>query len=571
MSQADLILIHAPNVYDFRKLPFLYGPISDLVPSTPVFEMYPIGLASIAEYVERFGYHARIVNLASRMLRDNDFDVDKFLARLEAPLFGIDLHWLVHAQGAIEIAKRIKDYHPNSKVVLGGISSSYYYREILSEHAEIDYVIRGDSSEEPMKQLLEAVKGGATPDDIPNLVWRDSQGNIKENPFTYVPDTIDDFMHHHYTNVVRSVLRYLDLSSTLPTREWMSYPITAVITCRGCNHNCLTCGGSRTAYEQFMGRKKLAIRSPEMLVSDIHDISSFTRGPIVVLGDVRELGAANAETFLSQLENSKVKNQLLFEIFRPASKKFFQALDRSAPGFCMEISPETHDEAIRKQIGRNYSNKELENSIASVLSTNCRRLDIYFMIGLPGQDASSVMETIDYCAYLIDKFPDKRLSLFIGPLAPFLDPGSIAFENPEKYGYKLLAHSLEEHRQALLGPSWQFTLNYETKWLGRRELVNVSYEAIRRLTELKAKANLVSPELAKTQEKRIDQALFLEEKLAEGYNPNDGYESIMDLKEEIDKFNRLEASERQELKFRLPFNRIRFLNSLRQAMRSSRG
>jgi len=50
-------------------------------------------------------------------------------------------------------------------------------------------------------------------------------------------------------------------------------------------------------------------------------------------------------------------------------------------------------------------------------------------------------------------------------------------------------------------------------------LVNVSYEAIRRLTELKAKANLVSPELAKTQEKRIDQALFLEEKLAEGYNP----------------------------------------------------
>jgi hypothetical protein len=94
---------------------------------------------------------------------------------------------------------------------------------------------------------------------------------------------------------------------------------------------------------------------------------------------------------------------------------------------------------------------------------------------------------------------------------------------------------------------------------------------MRRLTELKAKANLVSPELAKTQEKRIDQALFLEEKLAEGYNPNDGYESIMDLKEEIDKFNRLEASERQELKFRLPFNRIRFLNSLRQAMRSSRG
>jgi len=60
------------------------------------------------------------------------------------------------------------------------------------------------------------------------------------------------------------------------------------------------------------------------------------------------------------------------------------------------------------------------------------------MIGLPGQDASSVMETIDYCAYLIDKFPDKRLSLFIGPLAPFLDPGSIALKTLKNMGTSYL-------------------------------------------------------------------------------------------------------------------------------------
>ena len=55
MSSSDLILLHAPSVYDFRGKSILYGPVSDLVPSTPVFEMYPIGFTTIAEYLERHG------------------------------------------------------------------------------------------------------------------------------------------------------------------------------------------------------------------------------------------------------------------------------------------------------------------------------------------------------------------------------------------------------------------------------------------------------------------------------------------------------------------------------------
>jgi hypothetical protein len=50
MAKTDLILLHAPHVYNFRKIPQLYGPVSDLVLSTPAFEMYPIGFSSLAEY-----------------------------------------------------------------------------------------------------------------------------------------------------------------------------------------------------------------------------------------------------------------------------------------------------------------------------------------------------------------------------------------------------------------------------------------------------------------------------------------------------------------------------------------
>ena len=59
----DLILLHAPSVYDFRQKTILYGPVSDLIPPSPVFEMYPIGLTSIAEYLEKAGY--RVVALGA--------------------------------------------------------------------------------------------------------------------------------------------------------------------------------------------------------------------------------------------------------------------------------------------------------------------------------------------------------------------------------------------------------------------------------------------------------------------------------------------------------------------------
>src|SRR3990172_10801781 len=112
MSTPDLTFLHAPSVYDFRRESILYGPVSDLVPSTPVFEMYPIGFTTIAEYLERHGFDTRIVNLASRMLEDPDFDVEASLRRLDAPAFGIDLHWLPHAHGSIEVAGVVKQLPP---------------------------------------------------------------------------------------------------------------------------------------------------------------------------------------------------------------------------------------------------------------------------------------------------------------------------------------------------------------------------------------------------------------------------------------------------------------------------
>jgi len=557
----DLILLHAPSVYDFREKPILCGPVSDQIPSTPVFEMYPIGFTSIAEYLERAGYRVRIVNLAVRMLNDRQFNAEDMIARLKAPIFGIDLHWMLHCHGAIEVARLVKKHHPEARVLFGGFSSSYYYRQLM-EYPEIDYVMRGDSTEEPLRQLIDCVKNGKEPEGVPNLVWRDGRGELRENPLSHVPTDLSHVMVNHYANMVRSVIRDRDLSSNTPFQGWVDYPITAVFTCRGCTQNCTICGGSRSTFRQVYNRPKPVFRTPEEVVKDITQISRFSKGPAFVLGDLLQGGEDYASRILQLLQKEKVKNRLIFEVFNPVPKSFLEQMGRSSPDFCLEISPESHDPEVRKAEGRHYTNEALEQTIDDALSAGCGRFDVFFMMGVSRQTPQSVFDTVDYCGYLMEKFRgDKRLYPFIAPLAPFLDPGSPAFEQPEKFGYHILFRNLEEHRQALVQPSWQYSLNYETDWMSRQQIATTSYEAMMRLNRLKGEFGVISAATAQAENNRLEAAREMAQKIDDILARGDDGELWL-LKPEIDRINMSPSTHWEELKIPVGPGKLRFVRSL---------
>ncbi len=499
----DLILLHPPSVYDFRKEAIMYGPISDVVPSTQTFEMYPIGFLTILEYLERHGYSVRIINIALKMLRNRRFDVEKLVKSLKPAAFGLDLHWLVHAQGSLELAKIAKKYHPEIPVIFGGLSATYYHEQLIV-YPQVDYVIRGDSTEEPLRQLLSTIKEKRSPEDVPNLTWKDGN-KIRTNELSHISADLNSIAFD-YRKVIQSSVRHFDLIGHLPFKDWLSYPILAALSCRGCIHNCLVCGGSAAAYRHICRRETPAYRDARLAAQDIASISQYTRAPIIVLGDILQAGPEYAEELLNELKGKNIKNHIALEFFSPPSRKFLQMAAESIPNFNMEISPESHDEGIRRSFGRAYDNHTLEESIADALESGCKRVDVFFMIGLPGQTSQSVRETVGYCEELLKRYGQDgsgRIHPFISPLAPFLDPGSVAFEDPEKYGYKLFYRTLEEHRQALLQRSWKYMLNYETKWMSRDELVNSTYDAALELNRLKAKYSLLKPKEAKEIEARI--------------------------------------------------------------------
>jgi len=508
-SRADLIFLHAPSVYDFRKHSILYGPVSDLVPSTPVFEMYPIGFTTMAEYLERNGLRVRILNLAVRMLNDQNFDPESAVKALNPAAFGIDLHWLPHAHGALAVAEMTKRHHPNTPIIFGGFSATYYHEELI-RYPFVDFVIRGDSAEEPLRQLMICLTGGkAAPRlaDIPNLTWKNRAGEVVVNPHTYRPENLDHVMLD-YRYVVRAAAREMNLSSYVPFKDWMDYPIMAALSCRGCTQSCVICGGSGSAFKQMHGRDKPAFRNPETLAKDVRRISAMSRGPVFILGDLRQAGRGYAQRFFDAMRG--FDGPVITELFSPASREFLQAMADALPNFTLEVSLESHDPVVRHAFGKHYGNEPIERTLADALDVGARRLDVFFMSGLPQQTAESVLGTIDYCEDLLRRFgKDGRLSPFISPLAPFLDPGSRGFENPEEHGYHLFAHTLEEHRRLLVAPSWKYVLNYETRWMNRHQLVDATYAAGKRLNRLKADYGLIPARQAEATEQRIEWAMAL--------------------------------------------------------------
>jgi B12-binding domain/radical SAM domain protein len=493
-------------VWDFRQEVILQGPLADVIPSTDEFEMYPIGLTSIAAYLEANNYNTRLVNLAYRMLRSADFDVEAAIAHLDCPIFGIDLHWLPHANGALGIAELVKKVHPSAKVLLGGLSASYFHEELIANPA-IDFILRGDSTEEPCRQLLDALREGTPLEKVENLTWKRADGTPVVNALTFVPVDLDWIDVPAYDFMTHAVFKYRSLADFLPYLEWLKYPSTMLLNSRGCTYDCAICGGSRSGYKRVAGRASAAFRSPENLVRDAERIATFSRAPIFTVHDPRSGGIPRAKQFFEQFAESKVANELVIEVFYPADNAFFTMVERATTAWSLQITIESPDESIRKVNGKfPVPNEVIEETLRAALDHGCGKLDLFFMTGLSGQTQDGARATVGYCRQLIERFgADPRLQFYVAPLGPFLDPGSRAFEQPA-LGYRRRFSTLEEHRRALLGPTWREMLSYETNWMTRDEIVAVTYEVGGALNDLKFEAGLIDQVTHATVEAHFEMA-----------------------------------------------------------------
>ena len=102
----------------------------------------------------------------------------------------------------------------------------------------------------------------------------------------------------------------------------------------------------------------------------------------------------------------------------------------------------------------------------------------------------------------------------------------------------------------LLQASWKHILSYETRWLDRHTLANVTYEAGLRLNRLKREVGLTSDEKAQETEMRIHEARSLMkeiDRVLDSYSGDDVQRVLRRLKPRIDRANTSTVCDKSEL------------------------
>jgi radical SAM superfamily enzyme YgiQ (UPF0313 family) len=411
------------------------------------YGLFPVGLPALVNVLRENGIAVQGVVHPMEMQLTSNFSLSDWLrARRLARVILIDMHWYEHCYGAVETARLCKQVLPNAKIVIGGLSASGFWREILENFPFIDYIIRGDA-EKPLLQLVQLILAGKAPteadlDGVPNLARIGPEG-IVENPLSYTAACEDldklnfadiDFIEHAreynvHEYIVTDIARArLALQTSPYTGRWIT-------TARGCKYHCSYCGGSKESHKLLANRKGLVVRSPEVVAQEIRYLQDQGVVQASMTYDIAEISPEYWQTLFSELRARDVHMGLYNEFFQMPSREFVQALAANCvqEHSCVALSPLSGNERVRRLNGKHYNNEALFD-ILDVLAEHKFYLFIYFSMNLPGETVETFQESLELAEEIYQFYPSSLLKIL--NTVHTLDPLSPMNMYADKFGIK---------------------------------------------------------------------------------------------------------------------------------------
>ena len=207
----------------------------------------PLGLAYIASYIREYGNHE--VYIHDGMLnKSTDSEFRSVLEGFLPDVVGISAQATPAIYDVYNAAMVVKEWNPNTIVVVGGAHATFKYSEILKECNDIDFVVRGEG-EITLNCLLEALEHGSM-SSVMGIAYRNNS-EIIENPLRLPIANLDILPFPAYD--LLDLQRYFSQGIRIMT----------MVTSRGCPFGCRFCSSSRV-----LGKKWRA-RSPQNVVDEI--------------------------------------------------------------------------------------------------------------------------------------------------------------------------------------------------------------------------------------------------------------------------------------------------------------
>ncbi|MFH1522953.1 MAG: radical SAM protein [Patescibacteria group bacterium] len=373
-----------------------------------------VGLLSIASYLDSMEVKVDILDGARQK---NYLNIINEKAK-ECDIAGISV-MTTQVANALKISKIIKNNNPNCKIIWGGPHPCFFSRQTIS-NSLIDIVCYGEG-----EKVMQEIASNKPLDEIKGIVYKKKDGQIVTNK----PQELVD--------PARMPLFNWDL---VPKEILENLLLIPSLTSRGCPHQCTFCINAilknkwrqRTA-EQVLEdiriiNKKEYFKGKKLRFWDENFFVDIKRAKIVINGMINENLNRPWET---TVRANYIRSGMIDDGFMAKLKKSgCYLLSFGAESGCPRILKKIKKGIVPEDVLRS-AEMSLKHDIIPQYS---------FMIGLPGEAKSEMMETlrlIDKLAKMSDKIQ------ILGPQAFRPYPGSELYNECLESGWQA-PNSLEE-------------------------------------------------------------------------------------------------------------------------------
>lgn len=282
-----------------------------------------------------------------------------------------------------KIARFTKHKWADKFLLIGGVHTSLNPNEVIN--GPFDALCIGEG-EYPTLELCSQLEGKESLRGIANLWIKSHDGKLERNePRDFVQDL--------------DILPFPDREMWKPWMKDQRAVEFSLLLGRGCPYNCTYC--SNHVLRKVAGGKYTRFRSPDNILKEVVFLyNNFPLRRIYFEVETIALNKTWALELCKQLEafNKTIDNALSYGCnFRisPQSidEKLFIAF-KKANFYGINIGLESGSERIRREVlKRNYSNEDFLN-VVSMARKYGLSINVYNMIGLPGESLNDHMETV---------------------------------------------------------------------------------------------------------------------------------------------------------------------------------
>jgi magnesium-protoporphyrin IX monomethyl ester (oxidative) cyclase len=353
--------------------------------------MAPLGLLSIAAYLEREGFAVDVLDfLGPDAASDSQVNARRILG-LNPDLVGISATTSGFPDG-YDLATQIKMLRPRIKIVFGGVHISALGGTLLEQFAHIDYLCMGEG-----ELTLAGLAAENLLDKIDGLVWRD-KGRIITNPTREQIADLDSLPFPAYEKLAGFPGSY-----HLPLFSYIQAPGATMVTSRGCPYQCSYC-------DRSVFKRGFRYNSAEYIYAHIKHLNSrFGVRHINIYDDLFTMNRKRIARLCELLTSRPLGVHFNCAVRVGHADDELLAMLKAAGCLMVSLGIESGDPDLLEVHKPGVYLDQVRDTVKRIQSAGLRAKGL-FMMGLPGETEDSIKKTSDFVMSL--GLDDMNMSKF---------------------------------------------------------------------------------------------------------------------------------------------------------------